>query len=339
MAKLPKLDHVKYVRSKGAVYAYFNTGKKVDGKPVYAKLPNPSSPDFYASYGALVAGRTKRATLAYTVANLIDDYTASAEFRSRAESTQKNYHIQLAKVRERLGKFGVDAITPSHVQMILDKEGWGAATQNIFAAVIGTIYTWGRKRSKATIEPTRDIGRQKTGQHEPWPGDVIDAALACEDDRVRLAVHLLYYTGQRIGDVCALRWGNVRAGRINLTQQKTGKVLSIPIHRDLQAELDRTPKRGLTILTTGQGASVTDTTIRDELKAFTAALGVKTVPHGLRKNAVIALLEEGCTVAEVASITGQTFEVVEHYAARVNNSKLSDAAMLKFERRSHRGRE
>lgn len=333
MAKLPKLDHVKFVRSKGAVYAYFNTGKKVDGKPVYAKLPAPSSPDFYARYGALVAGRTKRATIAYTVADLIDDYTGSSDFRDRAANTQKLYHIQFAKVRDRLGKLRADTVTAEHIQLVLDKEPWGAATQNIFVAVIGSAYAWGRKRGKTTAEPTKGIGRQRTGQHEPWPVDVLDAALAAKDVRVRLAVHLLYYTGQRIGDVCALRWGNVRAGRINLTQQKTGKPLSIPIHRDLQAELDRTPKRGLTILTREGGGTVTDTTIRDELKVFTAALGVKSVPHGLRKNAVISLLQEGCTVAEVASITGQTFEVVEHYAARINNDRMSDAAMLKFERR------
>lgn len=336
MVKLPKLDHVKFVRSKGSVYAYFNTGKKVDGKPVYVRLPAPSSPDFYSRYGALVAGRTKRATADYTVASLIDDYTRSVEFRGRAANTQKSYNIQLEKVRGRLGKLSVNQVTPKHVRAILDKEGWGAATQNIFVAVIGSLYAWGRKRDKAAIEPTKDIGKLKTGQHEPWPDDIIYAALACEDARVRLAVHLLYYTGQRIGDVCALRWGNIRAGRVKLTQQKGGKTLSIRIHRDLQAELDRTPRQGITILTGANGCAVSPETIREELQAFTMALGVKTVPHGLRKNAVITLLEEGCTVAEVASITGQTFEVVEHYAARVNNDKLSDTAMLKFEGRQRR---
>lgn len=333
MAKLPKLDHVKYVRAKGNVYAYFNTGKKVDGKPVYVRLPAPSAPDFYSRYGALVAGRTKRASTIYTVANLIDDYAGSIEFRGRADNTRKSYHIQLEKLRARLGKFAVNAITPAHIRTILDSEGWGAATQNIFVAVIGAAYAWGRQRDKATIEPIKDIGKQKTGQHEPWPEDIIEAALAAKDGRVRLAVHLLYFTGQRIGDVCALRWGNVRGGRIRLIQQKGGKAMSIKIHSDLQAELDRTPRQGITILTGANGSKVTAQSIREELQAFTAALGAKTVPHGLRKNAVIALLEEGCTVAEVASITGQTFEVVEHYAARVNNDKLSDTAMLKFEGR------
>ena len=70
---------------------------------------------------------------------------------------------------------------------------------------------------------------------------------------------------------------------------------------------------------------------RKRLQAFTAALGIKTVPHGLRKNAVNALLEAGCTIAEVSAITGQTHQVVEHYAAKVNRRKLGKSAIVKFE--------
>ena len=36
MRKLPRLEHVKFVKSGGKVYPYFNTGEKRDGKPVYA---------------------------------------------------------------------------------------------------------------------------------------------------------------------------------------------------------------------------------------------------------------------------------------------------------------
>ena len=39
----------------------------------------------------------------------------------------------------------------------------------------------------------------------------------------------------------------------------------------------------------------------------------------------------GCTIAEVAAITGQTHQVVEHYAAKVNRRKLGKSAIVKFE--------
>jgi hypothetical protein len=74
-----------------------------------------------------------------------------------------------------------------------------------------------------------------------------------------------------------------------------------------------------------------DKVARDLLQAFAANLGAKIVPHGLRKNAVIALLELGCSVAETASISGQTLQLVEHYAKQRNQAKLSDAAVLRWE--------
>ena len=57
----------------------------------------------------------------------------------------------------------------------------------------------------------------------------------------------------------------------------------------------------------------------------------RLVFHGLRKSAVVMLLEAGCTTAEVASITGQSYEMVEHYAKQVRQRKLAAAAIAKWE--------
>ncbi len=54
--------------------------------------------------------------------------------------------------------------------------------------------------------------------------------------------------------------------------------------------------------------------------------------HGLRKSAVVTLLEAGCTDAEVAAITGQSRQMIEHYSKQVNQKKLAAAAILKWER-------
>jgi len=62
--------------------------------------------------------------------------------------------------------------------------------------------------------------------------------------------------------------------------------------------------------------------------------GAHAVPHGLRKNAVNALLESGCSVAEVAAITGQSLRMVEHYAKGRDQAALGEAAILKWERAS-----
>ena len=43
------------------------------------------------------------------------------------------------------------------------------------------------------------------------------------------------------------------------------------------------------------------------------------------------LLEAGCTDAETAAITGQSPDMVEHYAKQVNRRRLAAAAILKWE--------
>src|SRR5262245_25550124 len=53
--------------------------------------------------------------------------------------------------------------------------------------------------------------------------------------------------------------------------------------------------------------------------------------HGFRKSAVVFLLEAGCTDAEVSAITGQSREMVAHYARQVNQRRLAASAVLKWE--------
>jgi hypothetical protein len=45
----------------------------------------------------------------------------------------------------------------------------------------------------------------------------------------------------------------------------------------------------------------------------------------------VFLLEAGCTDLEVSAITGQSRQMVEHYAKQVNQKKLAAAALLKWE--------
>lgn len=336
--KYPELDHVKYVLARGKWYAYFNTGRvKENGRPVYTRMPHPSEPSFYGSYASLMAGRTRRAKAAYTVASLLDDYQRSAEYGSKALGTQISYQISMDKIRKFLGHFAVDNLTDEAVQLPLDTQGWGASTQNLFVAVLRNAYKWGRsaRRNKTKLKPMDDYDRQKTGQHEPWPADILAQALKHKDAQTRLAVHLLYYTGQRIGDVCKMLWADVQDdGTIYVRQQKTGKEVWPPMHSALQAQIAQTPKRGLTILCNDMGKRLTVDTLRSHLQAMTEAMGTKTVPHGLRKNAVNALLEVGCSIAEVSAITGQTMQTVEHYAAKVNRRALGQAAILKWDKRA-----
>jgi integrase len=275
--------------------------------------------------------RTKLETVEYTVADMARDYEKSTAFADLAKKSQAVYGSALKRIVDLLGEYPVEDVKRSDIQGMLDNDIEGVGAQNMFIAVLGVVYKWGRANEKTSLKPTEGFSKRKGGEHEPWPDHVVEAALTSKDAKVRLAVHLLYFTGQRINDVLSMRWSDIRDDMIEVTQQKTGKTVWIPFLNELRAELAGTPKKGLTIIANDRGQRRTDNTVRDELQAFTRKHGAETVPHGLRKNAVNALLEAGCTVAETASITGQSYKVVEHYAKRINQRKMAKAAILKLE--------
>jgi integrase len=332
---LKALPYVKYVKARGRDYWYFDTGTTVNGKPVYKRLPHIKDAGFGASYASFMAGRTRRANIAdhMTVTKLIELFEASNKFKSLAVGTKKNYAIHLRKIETLVGKAPVNELEPRDVTRMMDELSSTPGTANMILAVIGAVYKWGRQRHHVlkNINPTQDIAPFELGSHDPWPENVLNDALASDNDRVRLAAHLLYYTAQRIGDVCRMRWNDIRGNVISVVQEKTDTPLEITLHSALAAELARTPRRGMTILTNWQGGPISDQPIRTALKKHVAGYGLDLVPHGLRKNAVIALLEAGCSVAETASVSGQSFPMVEYYAKLRNQKRLSSAAILKWE--------
>lgn len=336
MPKGDDLPHVKRVRSKGRDYYYFDTGLKNErGKPTYNRLPDIKAPNFGDVYAAMKAGITRRADVSpvLTVAGLIRHYERSPKFAHLSDGTQRTYGYALRKIEKALGKAPVDDVMPRDFAGMLAMMGDASGSVNLTRKVMAALYKWGRTNHHvdAATDPIGSYEALPMGSHQPWPQPILDAALAAESARVKLAVHLLYYTAQRIGDVCAMRWTDVRGDGISVVQHKTKTPLTISLHGDLARLLAATPKRGLTILTQQDGRPIGDDAIRKELQAFTSAYGVHLVPHGLRKNAVIALLEAGCSVAETAAVSGQSFQMVEYYAKQRDQKRLSSAAILKWQ--------
>lgn len=338
MPKGSDLPRVKRVRSKGREYYYFDTGTQNErGKTIYNRLPDIRAPNFGDVYAAMKAGVTRRSDMrpVMNVATLIKNYERSPEFSRLSDGTQRTYGYALRKIEAGLGKAPVDDVQPRDLAGLLALMGDAAGSINLTRSVMAALYKWGRARQLVSegVDPVGSQQPLSMGSHEPWAPAILRAALTCDRPRVKLAVHLLYYTAQRIGDVCAMRWSDVHDETISLVQRKTKKTMTIRLHHDLARLLADTPKRGLTILTRPDGGPVGDDAIRKEIQAFAADFGVRIVPHGLRKNAVIALLEAGCSVAETAAVSGQSFQMVEYYAKQRNQKELSSAAILKWQER------
>lgn len=336
------LEHVKTVKRGKDSYLYFNTGQKVDGKAVYVPLGKKGSPEVGTRYSAALNARSRRNGMptALTLPQFVMRYQRAPEFTKRSVGTQKTYGVYLNRLAREFDTASAGSVETSDILELMDEIGRPAAVDMLLLAG-NQMYRWGLKRKYVAHNPFEGIDREdwEARQYEPWPEDVLEAALA--DPKLWLATALLYYTAQRIGDCCKAEWLDLEQpraepGEIYVKQQKTGKELWIPIHKDLAAALERVPRSGATILTGPDGKKAKGGTLRWQIKEFGKARGIDLVPHGLRKNAVNALLEAGCSTAETASISGQSLRMVEHYARQRNSRRMGRKAMGKWEQFGNR---
>lgn len=336
---MPELHYVHKKTAKGRVYYYFNTGQRgLDGKPILTRLPDKRDLAFGGSYARALAARTNRdnQTGFLDLDGLIRKYERSPEFRRLAQSSQRSYSRYLATVNRLIrtvqgGSPAAAALEPRHVAQLRDElaDTPGAANQAVRA--LGALYAWASRPEQgyAPSNPAAKIKLFEQGEHQPWPEALLEDALA--DPAVQLPVALLYFTGQRIGDVVRMQWNDVERGEIKVFAQKTKTKLRISLADELAALLKHESRPSTAILTNAKGEPWTQSGLRQKLQAWAKQRGEDVVPHGLRKNAVIALLEAGCTIAEVSAITAHSIAMVEHYAKARDQQRIGRAAIVKLD--------
>ena len=334
---MTKLPYLRRKKAKGKLYYYFDAGRDGNGRPVLIKLPDIRDPRFGGSYARAKATRTmmEQRSSALTVDELIRAYEKSPEFRVLKPNTQISYSRYLARanglMRDKHGRsWPAEKVRRQDVLLLRDtlSDTPGAANQMIRS--VQALYAWGRYNGKVGIlNPAAEVRKFAATPHEPWPEDLIEEAL--KDAQVGDAVAMLYFTGQRIDDAVAMTWGDVKGDHVLVHVKKKGRDIRVAILPELADRMNAMERPTLTILSNANGQPWTAGGLRQRLQAWAAARGHRVVPHGLRKNAVISLLEAGCTVAEVSGITDQSMQMVEHYAQRVNKLHLGRAAVVKFD--------
>lgn len=315
---------------------YVRRVRTIDGKRVEtnARLPAIDAPNFWAEYQRLTGTTPKKALPRNAMTALIADYRASSEFRKGAANTQTNKNRYLDMIEERWGPYDFTTLTGDKVRTFRDEHFATPGKADNLLTTLSALMGWAVKRGRMPINPCAGIERLADGEREPWPQEVMDRALDAASPMLRLAIQAHYYTGQRIGDVIRMTRPRAADERIKVVQEKTGAEVLVPIHRDFWTAIQAIPAPSrvpMPLLYGRDDQLFTADALRDRLRTLMRDLGADYKFHGLRKNAVIALLEAGSTTWEVGSITGQTPEMVEHYARRVNREKLAMSAIAKWE--------
>ncbi len=172
--------------------------------------------------------------------------------------------------------------------------------------------------------------------HSPWPDEAIADFLSSAPPMMALALKIGLFSGQREGDVLAMSWHDYDGERIEVVQGKTGTKLSIPVHSALREALDAQERVSPIILTTETGRPFTGSNFRHHFGKAMKAAGLSGLTfHGLRYTAAAKLAEAGCSLKEIASITGhKSLGMIEKYSRDADQKRLAGAAILRLENAS-----
>lgn len=273
-----------------------------------------------------------------TVGALVLVYKRSPEWEGLRQSTRTTYSIYLRDV-EHLADAPLTAVKRHVVLGMRDTvaklRGPGAATGFMRAASV--LFGWAVERGLMEHNPIRGAKALPGGHLPAWTAEQAARAIECLPESYRRVVILALYTGQRRGDLVALRWSAYDGRAIRLKQGKTGVSLAIPVHPELRAELDawRKGASATQILTKADGCPWGALELSQKLPRALRAIGLPAGlnVHGLRKLAAARLADAGCTVHEIAAITGhKSLGMVQLYTASADQERLAEAAILRLEK-------
>jgi integrase len=334
-----KLKYVhQFVDRNGHARFYFRRGG------VRKPLPGlPGSSEFMATYGDMLDAAPASAPMRHdgvgSVGAAVKGYLASAEFIGLAAITRVSRRRILETFAKEHGHRLIAELERQHVGMMLKPFAGKPGASRNFIAALRVLVRYSIDVGLRADDPTAGIRMAKLapGGHHGWT----EADIALFEARhpigtkARLAMALLLYSGQRRADVIALGWQHVRDGCLHLRQQKTGRALVIPIHPELKAVLDATPRGNMTFLVSERGGPFHPDRFTHWLKArcIEAGLPKRASVHGLRKACARRLAEAGCSAPVIAAVTGHaSLREVQRYIAGAEQRKLAERGMAAITR-------
>lgn len=332
MANLPYVKE--YTDDCGIRRRYFRR-KGFKGGP----LPGPiGSADFLEAYQAYMTAKpaplARARDGAGTFGALIASYYGWTEFTNLKTSSKSLYRYALEPLREKHGHRPLSSMTRENLVKVIETVGARApGMANLTRAVLQKMLRCALERNEIRENPlAKKITPYKIGTHHTWTDDELEQFEARWPlgTRQRLAYALLFYTGQRSGDVVRMARGDISKARIRVVQEKTGVELKIDIHPDLARALKAGPAKGLSLIGDEQGRPIKRAAFSHlmRLAIRQAGLPPRCVPHGLRKATLRTMAEHGSSSKQLAAVSGhKTTKELDRYTAAADQPTLAGAGI------------
>ena len=223
---MPKRGEAIYHRQDGLWEARYVKGVNLQGKKEYGSVYGHSYEEAKEKRADIVRSGVLPAQPAAhgpLLNELILEWLYLNEGRIKASTYQKYHTFYEKHIRDGLGKQAVISLTPVKMKQFADEKkssGLSATTVNSILTFIRTCLKYGNRQYGM---PIVDIIYLKTPHKEMRVLSVEEqnrlvTHLLQDTDIYKLGILLALFTGLRIGELCALTWGDIRSGQLKVTK-------------------------------------------------------------------------------------------------------------------------
>jgi len=337
--ELVGVHRVEYSKADGSRRIYYYAWR---GGPRMEADPAVDDHAFAAEYFRLTRGRDM-ASAKGKLPELIAKYRKSAEYTGRKDSTKRGYDAAIDRIQAEFLDLPLSAIGKRGARRLFIE--WRdedladrPRTADLTMTVLAKILAYGVDNEDIDRNPLERLRRLCDGTRRDaiWTADQIKAFKAVASEQMTQAMTLALWTGQRQGDVLAMRWSDYDGTHITIKQQKTERTVRIRVYSEIKAMLDGMKRKAWTILTpsrkvngqvmpwtsSGFRASWAETCERAKIEGVTF--------HDLRGTFVtMAYRQHNASIRDIAEVTGHRERDAEalirkHYLA-------GDAVILRLE--------
>jgi integrase len=267
---------------------------------------------------------------------LVAAYYASAAFKGLRPTTARVYRNILERFRESYGDHDAAGMKARHVRELMTEKAATPDAANRLLGMISILMELAIASGWRDDNPAFGVKRLKHrgSGFATWA----EADIATYRNhyaigtRERLVLELAIGTAHRRGDLVRLGWRHVVKGAIALKQNKTGASVTVPIVQELRAATDLCPRDRLTFISQADGRPLGAASLGNEFRDWCRKAGLpdKLSLHGLRKASATRLADAGCSVHEIAAVTGhKTLSEVERYTREAERTRLAETGMRK----------
>lgn len=326
----------RYVYEKGRKgYLYFVRGN------VCQRMPDFPSPDFDREYARLTAGMQPK-DHRFNWITLCQSYRNSVEYAQKKPRTREDYSKVLAYFETKWGKLDPRRAERRHFIEAMEANRDTVRFANYIKQVGSVLMEHAIDKGWRADNPCLRIKSLKTPEakqlnRQEWPATMLERFReeAPLGSRARTIFELCIGTGQRIGDVLNMRESRIEDGGIHVKQGKRGKELWVPFTASLQEALDARPALRVQpidpfLVSDHRGRQVSYRAASHAVMQVRKEIGAEAYDiHGLRYTTIAELAGLGLSDEAIMAVSGQSKEMVAHYAGKVRQRTRARQAQEK----------